>query len=939
MANIRPNQLPPATTITNNDRLIIDQGAAGVNAATPKSLLDTFAPVATQAEAEAGTDNVKRMTPLRAQQHLLAQGVPNTRAVIAGDGLAGGGTLDANLELALSSTSLASLALADSSVQSVNGKTGSSVTLTKSDVGLSNVDNTSDANKPISTATQTALNAKANSSVTITAGVGLDGGGDLSANRTVSLDAASIASLGKADTALQAPGGTTGQILAKNSGADNDVAWVSSEAATAVSYGPQTLTAAQQTQARQNIQADKSYDSIALVEAATVPAFANAIRTNGYFAAGDGGGALYKRVASVDPLVHSVKSADGAWWQWVDEGVEPENDLFKRRIALELPWYNENVKYFETLFGLSYMYPQAFHMDVPDKRVYILYAGQTERPVITVYDVSGSLPVHLTTFALNGGRWKECLEIKHVGSERHLITAHSTAVMYDITPLPVNRSEISPTEIYTLPTQSMMGMEGDKFLVQYNGYDGLPIIHRSQFVWVNSDFEWLGSVRMPPDVVGTLDPVYLPHLPKAQGIAVFKGRIFVGTGGDAVPSYNMGLPRYQQGIQEVDANGNLVRRALVRPNEFRAKLGSVMSWTPDMIENEGLSVSDGRLFSLWCCTHPSNRDSSGRERGIVITEELSASPDAIDFSDAEYVWSEPIDLNAYARNTWMVPTVAPTNPILGTPFNSFASVLDFMRAMAIPRMQLSFVNTNPLTHIKDINGADIPTGGYWEFFFYGASALVRRKSINNDVAWSISNANTGSYGQTIAEGSIVDGGVRLGTSSNNPAIENTPGIAYGSAGYISLQHNSITPFYIGRTTDGDAARFYKGGVVRGSISVSDAGTSYNQTSDASLKIKESDLSFEDAKRVVELIALYNFTWAGTDIQDIGVFAQELYEIYPRAVTKGGWFLVDDDAVEVPAGTEGATYIPWSVDYSKLMPVVLRVIQGILQGYQGANGDR
>ncbi len=40
-------------------------------------------------------------------------------------------------------------------------------TLTKSDVGLGNVDNTSDLNKPISTATQTALNAKEN---TITAG-------------------------------------------------------------------------------------------------------------------------------------------------------------------------------------------------------------------------------------------------------------------------------------------------------------------------------------------------------------------------------------------------------------------------------------------------------------------------------------------------------------------------------------------------------------------------------------------------------------------------------------------------------------------------------------------------------------------------------------------------------------------------------------------------
>lgn len=47
-------------------------------------------------------------------------------------------------------------------VQSVAGKTGA-VTLTKADVGLGNVDNTSDANKPISTATQSALNGKQNS--------------------------------------------------------------------------------------------------------------------------------------------------------------------------------------------------------------------------------------------------------------------------------------------------------------------------------------------------------------------------------------------------------------------------------------------------------------------------------------------------------------------------------------------------------------------------------------------------------------------------------------------------------------------------------------------------------------------------------------------------------------------------------------------------------
>jgi len=45
-------------------------------------------------------------------------------------------------------------------VSSVAGKTGV-VTLTRGDVGLDNVDNTADASKPVSTAVQTALNAKA----------------------------------------------------------------------------------------------------------------------------------------------------------------------------------------------------------------------------------------------------------------------------------------------------------------------------------------------------------------------------------------------------------------------------------------------------------------------------------------------------------------------------------------------------------------------------------------------------------------------------------------------------------------------------------------------------------------------------------------------------------------------------------------------------------
>ena len=64
-------------------------------------------------------------------------------------------------------------------VTSVNNKTGA-VTLAKGDVGLSNVDNTSDANKPISNATQAALNDK-QSKITANGILKGDGAGNITA--------------------------------------------------------------------------------------------------------------------------------------------------------------------------------------------------------------------------------------------------------------------------------------------------------------------------------------------------------------------------------------------------------------------------------------------------------------------------------------------------------------------------------------------------------------------------------------------------------------------------------------------------------------------------------------------------------------------------------------------------------------------------------------
>ncbi len=200
MVDIRPSQLNPAITpLREDDVIIVDQGVSGINKASVLETVNSISPVASQSEAVAGADNTKRMTPLRTKQSIASEV---------------GVTLASNTQGAK----------ADSSVQSVNGKTGNSVTLVKGDVGLGNVDNTSDLDKPISTATQAALDGKASS-----------------------------AQGAKADSAVQAAGGSTGQVLTKNSNTDNDVAWQTVAAATAVSYAPQTLTGAQQGQAIANI--------------------------------------------------------------------------------------------------------------------------------------------------------------------------------------------------------------------------------------------------------------------------------------------------------------------------------------------------------------------------------------------------------------------------------------------------------------------------------------------------------------------------------------------------------------------------------------------------------------------------------------------------------------------------------------------------------------
>jgi len=172
------------TIPTDNNQLINGSGyitAISTNTLTNKS-----------GNISQWTNNSGYLTSIPAQSFSSLTGKPTT---ISGYGITDAYPLTGNPSSFLTGITSGQVTLAlgytpitDS--RTINGVAlNSNISLTKSDIGLGNIDNTSDLNKPISTATQTALNAKQNTLVSGTNiktvnGNTLLGSGDLTVGNT-----------------------------------------------------------------------------------------------------------------------------------------------------------------------------------------------------------------------------------------------------------------------------------------------------------------------------------------------------------------------------------------------------------------------------------------------------------------------------------------------------------------------------------------------------------------------------------------------------------------------------------------------------------------------------------------------------------------------------------------------------------------------------------
>jgi len=123
------------------------------------------------------------------------------------------------------------------------------------------------------------------------------------------------------------------------------------------------------------------------------------------------------------------------------------------------------------------------------------------------------------------------------------------------------------------------------------------------------------------------------------------------------------------------------------------------------------------------------------------------------------------------------------------------------------------------------------------------------------------------------------------------------------------------------------------GTSVGSITFGNSLTAYNTSSDRRLKDSVDDGTLVPSLDMLGEIKIHNFTWKADTSESKrvfqGVFAQELYDIYPIAVTTNG----DDGTGDLALGVN-----PWMVDYSKLTPLIIQSIQDLNLKIEGIGDD-
>lgn len=178
---------------------------------------------------------------------------------------------------------------------------------------------------------------------------------------------------------------------------------------------------------------------------------------------------------------------------------------------------------------------------------------------------------------------------------------------------------------------------------------------------------------------------------------------------------------------------------------------------------------------------------------------------------------------------------------------------------------------------------------------------------------------------------LADVGIQTGTiwtgTSNIDGIEISAG---AGDSWVGIQRRGGAPLHLSKPSgviENSFAIFSVDGVPGGVGSIKFdgvAGVVYNTTSDQRLKenIHATKFGLEALKTIK--VYDYNFKSDTKKALSTGVLAQELYKVYPQAITVGG---------------ADAQTRPWQVDYSKLVPMLVKSVQELSEEVESLKREK
>lgn len=618
--------------------------------------------------------------------------------------------------------------------------------------------------------------------------------------------------------------------------------------------------------------------------------------------------------------------------------------MYRRRILLKnLP---NRPRYYDDILalGFTFLYPTAIAVDKSANQLIISY-GTTGNSSIWaywyIYDLSTGDLINCLRVEYNVN---ESIVIRYENGANYSESMFPGATRYAYTSLSydlaaagqsnLGRIDLTGAEqrapLSELPVTfpvagrtvfSWIDWTGEEWIAQHYGRSQ-GRFRRFLFDRFSPDFSSrVGTITTPFNFTGdTSGDNYLTS-PKSQGFACLNGEMFTSIAAPFRPTgsaanNNPRAPGKQIGLACVDANGGNLRSALCQADDFIKCITPHLDFTPKQSETEGLSSNKGAIYNLWIGLSPN--DPGANTRGLVLFEEMSSEPDAIDFS--AYGTHHRGMFNDVAFQVRVHHDDSPLglcHPITGAQFTSWAQICAAMVGTGVSTYR--FVGTGqPMT---DILGSPVNT----------AACVIEFTSVGGTVFYVEIFRNAGyekwyispSAGTQMRMGFTV--GIALASLPNDQSAVVTNDNTLGKITTYKNTNAAATQIeFQNLSADGTQKQ------VCGYIRCSGQSTAYNTTSDATLKTHLGELSKETARKVLRLIRIHKFEFTGTGHAEYGPFAQELYEVYPWAVTPGFWTAVNPITGEENTcqECEVAQYTPWAVDKSKLMDVVVVAIQDL-----------